>query len=203
MEINLIFSLAILIFSIVLHELAHGYTAYFLGDPTAKYAGRLTINPIKHMELFGSVIVPLITALLPGGIVFGWAKPVPFNPYNLRTKKWGEAIVAIVGPLSNLTIALIFGGLIRFIQAGSIPDSAFPILLLITTVNVTLAVFNLMPIPPLDGSRILYSLLPYKYAYIKENIERHSLLYVLIFVFILWQFFEPLIPWLVRVITGR
>lgn len=188
--------------SIVLHELSHGYAAYFLGDPTAKYAGRLTINPIKHMELFGSVIVPVITALLPGGIVFGWAKPVPFNPYNLRTKKWGEAIVAIVGPLSNLVIALVFGILIRFIESGHIPPSTFPILLLITTVNITLAVFNLMPIPPLDGSRILYSLLPYKYNYIKENIERHSLIYVLIFVFVLWQFFYPLIPWLVRLITG-
>lgn len=201
MEINFLFQLAILILSIVIHELSHGYTAYFLGDPTAKYAGRLTLNPIKHMELFGSFIVPIITSLLPGGIVFGWAKPVPFNPYNLRSEKWGEAMVAIAGPLSNIFIALVFGSIIRFF-GDSLSSSMFTILALITLVNITLAIFNLMPIPPLDGSHILYSLLSYKYSYIKENIQRNALIYILIFIFVLWRFFEPLIPWLFKIITG-
>lgn len=198
-----IFSLIILIVSIVIHEVSHGYTAYFLGDPTAKYAGRLTLNPIKHMEMFGSVIVPILTSLFPGGIVFGWAKPVPFNPYNLRTKKWGEAIVALAGPLSNIFIALVFGFIIRVLIANGVANLALlQILSLIVLVNITLAVFNLMPVPPLDGSKIIYSLLPYRFNFIRENIERHAILYILIFIFVLWQFFEPFIPWLFKVLTG-
>lgn len=203
MEINFIFNLIILIVSIVIHEVSHGYTAYFLGDPTAKYAGRLTLNPIKHMEMFGSVIVPILTSLFPGGIVFGWAKPVPFNPYNLRTKKWGEAIVAAAGPLSNIFIALVFGFIIRILIANGVASLALlQILSIIVLVNITLAVFNLMPIPPLDGSKILYSLLPYRFNFVRESIEKHAILYILIFIFVLWQFFEPLIPWLFKIMTG-
>ena len=117
MEINFVFQITIIIVSVVFHELSHGYAAYFLGDPTAKYAGRLTINPIKHLEVFGSVIVPIITALLPGGLVFGWAKPVPYNPYILRIPRWGEVIVAIAGPAANILIALIFPLYISYLGA--------------------------------------------------------------------------------------
>lgn len=198
-----IFSLIILLVSIVLHEVSHGYMAYFLGDPTAKYEGRLTLNPLKHIELFGSIIVPVITSLLPGGIVFGWAKPVPFNPYNLKTKKWGEALVAFAGPLSNIFLAVVFGLIIRFlVSSGTATIPLLEILSLIVLVNVTLAVFNLMPIPPLDGSKILYSLLPYRMQAIRQNIEKYALFYILIFIFVLWRFFEPLIPWLFEVLTG-
>ncbi len=201
MNVNFIFQILILIFSIVLHELSHGYVAYFLGDPTAKYAGRLTLNPIKHIDPMGSIIVPIVTALLPGGVVFGWAKPVPINPYNLSSKKWGGAIVALAGPVSNLVIALVFGLFIRFFGA-SMSAPLLSITALITLVNITLAVFNLVPIPPLDGSHILLSILPYRFQTFRESFQKYALLYVLIFVFVLWQYLEPIIPWLFGIITG-
>src|SRR5258708_30196607 len=106
-----IFSLIILLFSVIIHELAHGGVAFSLGDPTAKYQGRLTLNPIKHLDPFGSVILPLLMLLVTGGQgpVFGWAKPVPINPYNFRDQKWGSLKVAIAGPLSNFFLAIFFG----------------------------------------------------------------------------------------------
>src|SRR5574343_1207888 len=104
----------ILLFSVIIHELAHGYVAYSLGDPTAKYEGRLTMNPLKHLDPFGSVILPLLLILSQSSFIIGWAKPVPYNPYNLKNQKWGDAIVALAGPLSNICVALFFGLLIRF-----------------------------------------------------------------------------------------
>src|SRR5574343_1122969 len=106
-----IFSLIVLLFSVIIHELAHGYVAYSLGDPTAKYEGRLTLNPLKHLDPFGSVILPLLLLLATGGQgpIFGWAKPVPVNPYNFKDQKWGTLKVAIVGPATNFAIAIFFG----------------------------------------------------------------------------------------------
>ena len=112
MQIDFIFSIIVLIFSVVIHEVSHGYAAYYLGDNTAKFQGRLTLNPLKHLDLFGSLFVPLMT-YFAGGFLIGWAKPVPFNPYNLRDQKWGEAMVAVAGPLSNIFIAVFFGLFIR------------------------------------------------------------------------------------------
>jgi Zn-dependent protease len=204
MEINFIFSIAILVVSIIVHEVSHGYAAYFLGDPTAKYAGRLTLNPIPHIDLFGSIIVPAILALLPGGLIFGWAKPVPVNTYNLKYGKWGETIVAFAGPLSNLIIAGLAALFIRLAIAGVVPLAPASVMLLaaIALVNIVLAVFNLMPIPPLDGSKILYALLPARFAHIRGTLERHGFLFVIIFVFVIWRFIEPIIPWLYTVFTG-
>jgi Zn-dependent protease len=204
MEINFIFSIAILVISIVVHEVAHGYAAYFLGDPTAKYAGRLTLNPIPHIDLFGSIIVPAILSLLPGGLVFGWAKPVPVNTYNLRYGKWGEAIVAFAGPVSNLIIAGVAALFIRLAVAGTVPLASASVSLLaaIAIINIVLAIFNLMPVPPLDGSKLLYALLPVRFAHVRGAIERHGFLYVLIFIFVIWRFVEPVIPWLFGVLTG-
>ena len=116
--INAVFSIAILVFSVVAHEISHGYMAQYLGDPTARLAGRLTMNPAKHIDPIGSILVPIVTALMPGGFVFGWAKPVPYNPYNLRDQKWGDAKVALAGPMMNLGIALVFGLLLRFYGAN-------------------------------------------------------------------------------------
>src|SRR3989344_3961412 len=113
MQIDFIFSILILIFSVVVHEVSHGYVAFLQGDNTAKFAGRLTLNPLKHLEWFGSFLLPLMSYFF-GGFIIGWAKPVPFNPYNLRNQKWGEALVAVAGPLSNICLALFFGLLIRF-----------------------------------------------------------------------------------------
>src|SRR3989338_8315594 len=162
--LDFIFSIAVLIMSIVIHEVSHGLAANALGDPTAKYEGRLTLNPLKHLDPFGSVILPLLLLLATGGQgpIFGWAKPVPINPYNFKDQKWGELKVAISGPAVNFLIAIIFGLIIRFLsaQAGlNFPGTA-PFLQLLSIVvfyNFLWALFNLVPIPPLDGSWILFN----------------------------------------------
>ena len=139
-----IFYFIILIFSVILHELAHGYMAFSLGDPTAKYEGRLTFNPIKHLDPFGSVILPLLLTLSGVPIIIGWAKPVPVNPYNFRDQKWGELKVAIVGPLTNFTIALIFGLILRFF-GNVLPQDYINFFLMIIQLNLVLSFFNLVP----------------------------------------------------------
>ena len=160
MNLDFIFSIIILVFSVVIHEVSHGYAAYLQGDNTAKYAGRLNLNPFNHLEWFGSFILPVMSYFL-GGFIIGWAKPVPFNPYNLRNQRWGEAIVAVAGPLSNICIALFFGLLIRFGILAQFGDAFIYIASTIVFINLILATFNLIPIPPLDGSKILFSILPY------------------------------------------
>jgi Zn-dependent protease len=195
-----IFSIIILILSVVVHEISHGYAALFLGDSTAKNAGRLTLNPIKHLDPIGSVFLPLLLSILPGSLIFGWAKPVPYNPYNLRNRRWGELIVAIAGPISNIVIAFIFGMVIRL---GLAPNEAFLNLsFIIVVINIVLAIFNLIPVPPLDGSKILFSILPQKYDHIKVVLERSGFLLLLIVIFFLWNLFTPLISWLINVFTG-
>jgi Zn-dependent protease len=139
--------------AIILHEVAHGYVALQLGDPTAYYAGRLTLNPIKHVDLWGTIIIPLLLIVSGTGFVFGWAKPVPVNYYNLRAGKWGPVLVALAGPATNLVILLIAGTLARVAPV----DTSLPALLTwIALINGVLMFFNLIPVPPLDGSKILY-----------------------------------------------
>lgn len=196
---NTLFSIAVLIISIVVHEVSHGLAALSQGDPTAKYAGRLTINPIKHVDIFGSIILPLVMALIPGGIILGWAKPVPVNPYNFKNGRWSEFVVSFAGPGSNILIALIAGLVFRF---AGLPVVTAQILLLVVTVNLVLAVFNLIPVTPLDGSKILFSILPAKLGYIKDWMERYSLILPLIVVFFLWRYFLPIVAILFSVITG-
>ncbi|MFH1472937.1 MAG: site-2 protease family protein [bacterium] len=188
--------------SIVVHEISHGYTASLLGDPTAKYEGRLTLNPIKHLDFVGSILVPFFSYTL-GGFIFGWAKPVPYNPYNLRPGRWSEATVAIAGPVSNLIMALFFGLLLRFGAGASWATPAFfEITAVIVFINILLAVFNLVPIPPLDGSKILYAFFPNKLYQIRGFFERYGLALVIIFIFFIWQFVAPLIYFLFSLITG-
>ncbi len=182
LSIGFIFSLAVLVMSVVIHEVSHGWMAYVLGDPTAKMAGRLTLNPIPHLDPVGSIIVPLVLSLLPGGIVFGWAKPVPYNPYNLKVKN-GPAYVAIAGPASNFTIAIIFGLFIRTGLGVSILGvQALPILSTIVLINIMLGLFNLIPIPPLDGSTILLSFFPIHSKFV-EIFHRYQLVLILAVIF--------------------
>jgi len=176
--ITIIFSLAILVMSVVVHEVSHGYVAYILGDPTAKYAGRLTLNPLKHLDWFGSVLVPIFTSL--AGFPFGWANPVPYNPYNLKAGKWGPALVAIAGPASNLLLVVVFGLILRFFH-GPAPE----MLMTIMFVNISLAIFNLLPVAPLDGSKLLFALLPYHLRYIEEFMIRNQLYLVLFLIIFL------------------
>ncbi len=202
--VSFIFQIAILVMSVVIHEISHGFMAYALGDSTAKYAGRLTLNPIPHIDPFGSVILPFALSLLPGGIVFGWAKPVPYNPYNLRNQKWGPALVAGVGPFANLFIALIFGLIIRFgeLLPFAIPSAFFEIAMLVVLLNIALAVFNLVPIPPLDGSRVLLTFLPYHMDRIRQFLEQYGFILLLIFIFFFFNLLFPVINVLFRLFTG-
>src|SRR3989344_6786115 len=199
-----IFTIVILIMSVVIHEMSHGYTALAFGDQTAKYAGRLTLNPLKHLDPIGSVIVPLILVLLPGGFVFGWAKPVPYNPNNLRNLKWGTISVASAGVLANLFLALIFGLLIRIVLSSSwaVPQSFLIITGMIVFINVLLAIFNLIPVSPLDGSKIFFSLLPDNYRYIAKFLEQYSIFVILFIIFFLWGYIQPIMFWLFKVFSG-
>ena len=201
MSIDFIFSIAILIFSVIIHEVSHGYAAYLQGDNTAKYAGRLNLNPFNHLEWFGSFVLPVMSYFL-GGFIIGWAKPVPFNPYNLKNQRWGEAIVAVAGPLSNIALALFFGLLIRFGILSQFGGAFVYIATIIVFINLVLATFNLVPIPPLDGSKILFSILPYNMQDIRIWFERNSLFILIFFIFFLWKFVIPLISLEFRLITG-
>ena len=168
--------------SVVIHEVSHGYAAYVQGDPTAYYAGRLTLNPLKHLDFIGSVLVPILTIWL-AGVPFGWAKPVPFNPYNLKNRRWGELVVAIAGPVSNIIIAILFGFIIRFFHT-TLPPAFISMSILVVIVNLSLGIFNLIPVPPLDGSRVLFSILPQKFNNIRYAVERYTLILVFILVLI-------------------
>lgn len=186
------FYIIILLYSVIIHEVSHGLMALWLGDTTAKYAGRLNLNPMSHIDPIGSVIVPLVM-MLTTGFAFGWAKPVPYNPYNLRDQKWGPSWVALAGPLSNFTVALVAAILAKILPvalaikldvldrfigvlggatawtdrwgslaeavAGSGGSILFGLLVMVIFWNVVLGMFNLLPIPPLDGSKLMYSLL--------------------------------------------
>jgi len=204
MQVDFVFQIAVLIMSVVIHEVSHGYVASILGDQTARYQGRLTLNPLKHLDFVGSFLVPFLSYFL-GGFIFGWAKPVPYNPYNLRPGRWSEAAVAFAGPAANILLALIFGILLRVGISGEMSwaSPAFvQITAMIVFINILLAIFNLMPIPPLDGSKLLFTVFPEKLQQIRSFFERYGLVLVLLFIFFLWQFIFPVIGSLFRLITG-
>lgn len=182
--IIIVSSLVVLLLSVIIHELAHGYVAYSLGDPTAKYAGRLTLNPLKHLDIFGSIILPalLFIATAGQGPVFGWAKPVPINPYNFKDQKWGSLKVAIAGPITNFALALIFGLFIRF--ANLPPHMPFAqFLTLVVLYNIMLALFNLIPIPPLDGHWLLFEMLGPRFEKAKNFLYQYGMLILIFLIF--------------------
>jgi len=202
--ISILFFIVILLFSVILHEVAHGYVALSLGDPTAKNAGRLTLNPLPHIDLIGSLLVPFVLILFHSPFLVGWAKPVPVNPYNLRDQKYGSAKVSFAGPGANLAIALVFGLLLRFLSvpiADFLP-SLIPLFVGIVQVNLILAIFNLVPIPPLDGSHILFDFLPRSLSIVRDFLGRYGLFVLLFFMIFLFQFLAAPIDWLFRLIVG-
>jgi len=199
-----LFSLLVVIFSIIIHEFSHGWMADHLGDPTARYMGRLTLNPISHIDLMGSIILPLVLYITNAGFIIGWAKPVPYNPYNLKDQKNGPALVGVAGPASNLLLALIFGVIIRVLLFQGFPlDSNIIIFFgIVTFYNILLAVFNLAPIPPLDGSKVLFYFLPYSMHNVREILEKNGVLFLLLFIFFGFSLIIPIMVYLFVLITG-
>ena len=190
-----IFIIAIFIMSVVIHEVSHGLAALWQGDPTAKYMDRLSLNPLKHIDIFGSIIVPILF-FISKGFPFGWAKPVPYNPYNLRDQKYGPAIVGIAGPLSNISIALVFGVFLKILLvAGKVSvsnaDPFFEIFSWAITLNIILATFNLIPFPPLDGSKLLFALVPISEE-VKMQLEHYGFMVLIFIIFLFPALFYPI-----------
>lgn len=203
----LIFQFIALIFSIIIHEISHGAMAFKLGDTTAKDAGRLTLNPLKHIDPIGSVILPLSLYLISaGGFILGWAKPVPYNPLNLKNPRSGSALIGIAGPLSNLILAAIFAIIIRILNPFSGLETIAPLLILfnvVVLINILLAVFNLLPIPPLDGASILFALLPTKYDALRRFLTQYGFYILIFFILFGFQLITPIIYWTYAILVGQ
>lgn len=207
MGADIIFLIAILVISVILHEVSHGFVANWLGDPTARLEGRLTLNPVSHIDPMGSVVLPAILVLSGSPFLFGWAKPVPYNPYNLQKGgRWAEAIVAGAGPAANVAIALIFSVLIRL---GALPEAASSLAVSIVFINILLAIFNLIPIPPLDGSKVFPRLLPmsiaFQYERLRAVLEHNMFLgfgVIIIFILLFGSLFASLITFITRFLIG-
>lgn len=214
MELGLILSLAVLILSIIAHEVAHGYAANALGDPTARLAGRLTLNPIPHVDLMGSILLPALLLFSGSPILFGWAKPVPYNPFNLRSQRWGEAAVAVAGSATNLLLAIIFGLLVRATPSlglnATMTQDVIVFAGTVAFVNLFLALFNLIPFPPLDGFTALRSALPWNLARGLGEFEHRIrsagvvalILFLLVFVYIFSRPFFAFVLWIFGHLTG-
>lgn len=209
MQIDVLFSFLILIISIILHEVAHGYMADYLGDPTARLQGRLTLNPISHIDPIGSILLPLMLTIGGSPIAIGYAKPVPYNPHYLPGK-YDELLVAAAGPGTNILLALIFGLAIRF-GAVTMSPALLTIFAMIVLNNIVLAVFNLIPIPPLDGSKVLSGLLPGvvgdAYAHFRANFERLGILsgtlLLLVLFYIFSPYFDKIVLFFFSILTGQ
>lgn len=194
----LLISVAITLVSVAFHEFSHGYAAYLQGDLTAKYEGRLTVNPLRHLDFVGSLLVPALL-VASGSPAFGWAKPVPYNPYNLRNRRWGEVAVAAAGPASNLALALVFAFVFRLVgQESPIADFAF----LVVWVNVALCLFNLMPVPPFDGAKILGGFLGHRGRWLIEAPLSTALVLAAVAAFVIWPLFSPLVSLFSLFLTG-
>ena len=203
-------SFVILILSIIVHEVAHGYAANSLGDPTARIAGRLTLNPLPHIDLMGSIVIPALLMFTGSPILFGWAKPVPYNPYNLKNQRFGEALVAIAGSATNILLAIIFGLIVRFGAGAGLDATALSLASSISFVNLFLGLFNLIPFPPLDGFTVLRAALPWHLSSGLMRLEAQLrnagtlslILFLIIFSYIFAGPFFNLVVWVFSLITG-
>jgi len=198
--IQLLFFVLVIIPSAILHEWAHGLAADKLGDPTPRMAGRLTINPIPHIDPWGTLLLPfLLFFLTSGNFMFAYAKPVPFNPLALRLRRYGAAIVGFAGPLANLIVAFGLGLFVRFMDISSF--TAF--LAIVVYANILLAVFNLVPIPPLDGHHVLYSFLPDKFYAFKVWLQKYGFIILIVFLLFLFDWLRPVMDWLFYFASGQ
>lgn len=188
--------------SVILHEVMHGLMAYRLGDDTAYLSGRLTLNPLKHIDPFGTVLMPLIL-FISTGVPLGAAKPVPFNPARLKYDEFGAALVGIAGPLTNLVLAVVSGLWLRFVVGlDSQATIATDAVLIFMLVNLSFFVFNMIPFPPLDGSRVLYAFAPEPLQKLMRQIEQGGIFIFLIFFFTIFQNFAPVIGELINDIAS-
>lgn len=199
--LQFLFYFLIIIPSAILHEYAHGAMAERLGDPTARLAGRLTLNPAAHIDLWGTILMPLLLFVGTGGqFLFAYAKPVPYNPYNLRNQRWGPVAVALAGPAVNFLLAFAFGIALRLFPADAMIGFFFAI---IVYANILLGVFNLVPIPPLDGSKVLYALLPSSWYRVKQVLDQYGTMLLLVFVLLFFSWLTPIIQFLYQLFVGR
>lgn len=197
--LSLLFYFIVIIPSAIFHEYAHGWMANQLGDPTAKLQGRLTLDPRAHIDPFGTLLMPLLLFVLSAGsFLFAYAKPVPYNVYNLKDQRWGPVWVALAGPGSNLLLAAVFGAVL---QLGIFPTLG-TFLFIIVYANVLLAIFNLVPIPPLDGSKLLFALLPDSQWQVKQWLQQYSFVILLFFIFFGFQIIVPIIDVVTRLFVG-
>lgn len=181
--IGILFGLIILIIAVSIHEFAHAYMADHLGDPTPRLAGRLTLNPKAHVDPIGTVLLPLLMLISGTGILFGWAKPTPFDPFNLRNPKRDSALIAFAGPISNISLAIILSIFRNFIFTGLLGYSLIGLLEMAIQINVVLAVFNLVPIHPLDGFKVVGGLLPKKYYEDWMSLEKYGMIFLILMIF--------------------
>ena len=200
-----IFQLIVLYASMVVHEVSHGMTAYKLGDPTAKLAGRLSFNPLKHIDPFGTVILPLFLILFQSPFIICYAKPVPFDPNNFRNVKKGIMLTGLAGPLSNIFLAVVFSFLIRLLSFFGILSSSFlTFLFIVVFLNLLFAFFNLAPFPPFDGHHLVFSLLPDKFYRIKNFLFGNYWILMLIWILFIFPYlFVPLIYNLSVILAGQ
>jgi len=191
-------SLAVFFLAVVIHECAHGWVSFLLGDKTAKYAGRLTLNPLAHIDPVGTIFLPIILLVSNSPIIFGWAKPVPINYWALRNPKRDILWVGLAGPLANIIIAFIIS---LFLRNGFNPDSLLVFIFKKTiAVNLVLAAFNLIPIPPLDGSRALVSLLPKAAANQFAKLEKYGIFIIIILLY--FKILDPIIWAILKALTS-
>lgn len=176
-----LFLYCVVIISAVFHEFMHGWTADYLGDPTAKNLGRLTLNPLKHLDMVGTVILPLFLIITTGGFI-GWAKPVPYNPHNLRDQKFGSTRVAFAGPAANFLISIVFALILRFLNPSPVLFVTFS---WIVYINLWLGFFNLIPVPPLDGSKLIMDLFPRSAVFLSRFAFGGIFLALIIAIFVL------------------